>query len=141
MAITNMVSGEPNNALLVKIANIFQVSTDYLLTGKKYKTYNFKNRLIELRKQNNWTKTQVANRLGISIPAYSGYEQGTREPTLEKARKLAEMFNVTLDSLLYDGYLKKIDLKNETSLFYGDRQISKKELDIIKAILSLKSEK
>ena len=55
-----------------------------MLTGKKYKTYNFKNRLIELRKQNNWTKTQVANRLGISIPAYSGYEQGTREPTLEK---------------------------------------------------------
>ncbi|KAA9324459.1 helix-turn-helix domain-containing protein [Lactobacillus jensenii] len=100
--------------------------------------YIFKTRLAELRKQNNWTKTQVAKRLGISLPAYSGYEQGTREPTLENARKLAEMFNVTLDYLLYDKEkeTKTIDLKKADVLSYDGKPISDEELEIIKAILN-----
>ncbi len=60
----------------------------------------FQDRLLELRKQYNFTQVDMAKMLGITQPAYIRYEDGTAEPTQENLVKLAEIFDVSVDYLL-----------------------------------------
>ena len=60
----------------------------------------FQERLIELRKLNNLTQRQLAERLNISQPSYIRYENGTSEPTLENLVIIADCFDVSVDYLL-----------------------------------------
>lgn len=60
----------------------------------------FQQRLLEQRKLNNMTQTQVANYLGISQPSYIRYENGGSEPSFENLVKIADLFDVTTDYLL-----------------------------------------
>jgi transcriptional regulator with XRE-family HTH domain len=57
-------------------------------------------RLTKLRNQHGFTQQRVADSLGISRGAYANYEIGTREPDAENLKKLAELYNVTVDYLL-----------------------------------------
>lgn len=59
----------------------------------------FQKTLLELRKLNNLTQKQVANKLGISQPSYIRYENGKAEPSLENLVKLADLFDVSIDYL------------------------------------------
>lgn len=56
-------------------------------------------RLRMERARTNETQKQVAERTGISAPALCHYEQGTRTPTMQTLRKLAEAYGVSLDYL------------------------------------------
>ena len=49
---------------------------------------------------NNMTQRELAKRLGISPSAVGMYEQNRREPDLDTLKKIADLFDVTLDSLL-----------------------------------------
>lgn len=60
----------------------------------------FKERLLEQRKLNKLTQTDVARHLGISQPSYIRYEQGRAEPSYENLVKLADLFDVSIDYLL-----------------------------------------
>ena len=60
----------------------------------------FQERLLEQRKLNSMTQTQVANFLGISQPSYIRYENGGSEPSFENLVKIADLFDVTIDYLL-----------------------------------------
>lgn len=60
----------------------------------------FQKRLIEQRKLNNLTQTQVAEYLNVKQPSYIRYENGTSEPSFENLVKLADLFDVTTDYLL-----------------------------------------
>ncbi|MCJ7967703.1 MAG: helix-turn-helix domain-containing protein [Lactococcus lactis] len=44
----------------------------------------FAERLKELRKQNKLTQQDIANKLDVSRVAYTNWENGKREPNLEK---------------------------------------------------------
>ena len=68
----------------------------------------FNERLKELRKQSNLLQKNVADFLGVSVITNSQYEQGTREPNIEKLLKLAAFFNVSLDDLLCFDDFKKV---------------------------------
>lgn len=57
-------------------------------------------RLRELRDEADATQQDVANYLGITRPAYTGYETGLRQPDLGTLTRLADYFNVTTDYLL-----------------------------------------
>lgn len=57
-------------------------------------------RIAELRKKNKKTQQDIANLLGITRPAYTAYERGTRSPDYESLQKLAEFYDVTTDYLL-----------------------------------------
>lgn len=57
-------------------------------------------RLAQLRKQYKKTQQDVAAYLGITRPAYTNYESGTREPDNETLQKLADYFDVNTDYLL-----------------------------------------
>lgn len=43
---------------------------------------------------------EVAKEIGISLSAYSNYEQGIREPSYDILKKICDYFEVTADYLL-----------------------------------------
>lgn len=60
-------------------------------------------RLKEVRLLNKMTQQNVADKIGCSLKVYSNYERGEREPSIETLKKIATLFNVSIDYLVgYD---------------------------------------
>ncbi len=57
-------------------------------------------KIVSLRKQNNMTQMELADRMGISFQAVSNWERGNSMPDISKLPELAEIFGVSLDELL-----------------------------------------
>jgi len=57
-------------------------------------------RLIYLRKNKKKTQEDLSNMIGVTRPAYTAYERGTRTPDYETLKFLASYYNVTTDYLL-----------------------------------------
>lgn len=57
-------------------------------------------KLRELRREQNWTQSQVAQRTGGTASVVSAYENGIRQPSYEVLIKLARLYNVSSDHLL-----------------------------------------
>jgi len=55
-----------------------------------------------LRHQHSWSQEDVANRLGISIPAFSKIETGITDVNLSRIEQIAKIFEVTPVTLLSD---------------------------------------
>lgn len=51
-------------------------------------------KLLSLRLNKNWTQDYVAEQLGLSQPAYSKLEQGQVKLTVDRAGKLAELYEI-----------------------------------------------
>lgn len=60
---------------------------------------NISDKLRMLREKTGYSQNDVAKLLGISRTAYVKYETGDSQPT-RKLKKLAEIFNVSVDFLL-----------------------------------------
>ena len=67
----------------------------------------FNERLRQLRQNSTLKRIEVAEKIGVSPITLRQYEQGTREPNLEKLLKLAVLFDVSLDDLLCLNDFKK----------------------------------
>ena len=61
---------------------------------------NFGERLKALRKGNNLTQQQLADRLGVAKSVVSYYESGDRFPSYDVLIGIARTFHVTTDFLL-----------------------------------------
>jgi len=59
----------------------------------------FKDNLITLRKIRQLTQEDVADKIGVTRQSVAKWESGETMPDLEKCRRLAEFFGVTLDDL------------------------------------------
>ena len=59
----------------------------------------FGNRIIELRKEQGITQSELAKKIGISRSALSLYEIEKREPDIDTLNRLASYFNVWVDYL------------------------------------------
>ncbi|MGN9019193.1 helix-turn-helix domain-containing protein [Lachnospiraceae bacterium HCP1S3_C3] len=63
----------------------------------------FKDNLIDLRKMNDMSQEELAEKLQISRQTVSKYETGESVPDIDKCKQIAEIFNVALDDLVnYD---------------------------------------
>jgi len=62
----------------------------------------FKNTFVRLRKQHSWTQQQVAEQVGLSVGQIKKYEKGTSAPTLHILGKIALMFGVSTDDLVFE---------------------------------------
>ena len=60
----------------------------------------FSSRLKQLRIGKGETQDSIAEYLGITRSAYSGYERGITVPPYKKAKKLADRFGVNIDYLM-----------------------------------------
>ncbi len=71
-------------------------------------------KIYALRKKNEWSQEQLAERIGVSRQAISKWESGTSTPELEKLIALSECFNISVDELTTDRSLT-IEDKNVQS--------------------------
>ena len=56
--------------------------------------------LKETRKLCNLTQKEVANILSVVESCYANWEQGRTEPNIDMLRRLAVIFNVSIDDLI-----------------------------------------
>lgn len=77
----------------------------------------FSERLKDLRKQAELTQVDVAEKLGISQPAYASWERGVKKPTQENLVKIAQILNVSVDYLVGNSEERTDELDNIELLF------------------------
>lgn len=113
---------QPDFDTLEKIADFFDVSTDYLL-GREDSQINQETsnsptvlgkRLRSLRKEKKLTQQDLASFINVTHVSISGYESGRRSPDTDTLQKLADFFNVTTDYLL-----GRSDIKNPEEITYA----------------------
>ena len=56
--------------------------------------------LIVLRNMYGMSQEEIAGKIGISRQAYAKWESGATVPDIEKCKRLADFYDVTIDSLL-----------------------------------------
>ncbi len=59
-----------------------------------------KDNLVMLRKLNSFSQEQIAEKIGISRQAYAKWESGATIPDIDRVAQLAEVYGVSLDSLM-----------------------------------------
>ena len=59
----------------------------------------FGENIVQLRKIRQMTQEELADRIGVSRQAVGKWESGETEPSLDLAKKVAEVFGVSLDEL------------------------------------------
>lgn len=57
-------------------------------------------KLKELRQEKGVSQKEVASAIGVTLSAYSNYEQGIREPSYEILINICKYYGVTSDYLL-----------------------------------------
>ena len=62
--------------------------------------YEFGNYLYKLRKNAGLSQTELARQLDVSNKAVSKWENGRAKPSIETLRKLADLFSISVDTLL-----------------------------------------
>jgi len=90
------------------------------------------------RARHNMTQEYLASELSISRPTYIQIEQGKRELTVTEAKKLAAIFDMTLDDFLAGRETKhKVTLPGKVAKKQGSMQIriTEKNLEKFKQVL------
>jgi transcriptional regulator with XRE-family HTH domain len=106
---------------------------------------SFASNLVTLRKKHHLTQTVLAEKSGISVMQIKNYERNKSQPTLESIKKLAAVFAVTADALIFnaderenldDGLRQKLsqlqalnDKDRETVLSLIDAYVKKARLE------------
>src|ERR1700761_6551493 len=85
-----------------KHPNLFNcMSTIVMIDNLKKKTNKSVGRNIRtIRHQRSWSQEDVANRLGISIPAFSKIETGVTDINLSRLEQIANIYEVNVIQLL-----------------------------------------
>ena len=73
-------------------------------------------KISRLRKENNYTQEQLAERMGVSRQSVSKWESNIAYPETEKLIQLSEIFGCTLDYLLKEDSLEQ-QTKNQENDF------------------------
>ena len=93
-------------------------------------------RIKYLREKNGFTQKDVATRLGVEPAAISKYELDMREPNIEAIKKLATLFNVSIDYLLGrtpDVFVSEKDREElDISLIKKKYDFNKKKIEKLK---------
>ncbi|MCM1047317.1 MAG: helix-turn-helix domain-containing protein [Clostridiales bacterium] len=74
---------------------------------------NFSEKLVTLRKANNLTQEQLAEKLDVSRQSISKWESGQATPELEKIVAMSAIFDVTTDYLLKSSEIYDLSVKTE----------------------------
>lgn len=59
-----------------------------------------KDNMIALRNVHGYSQEEVAEKVGVSRQAYGKWEKGESIPDIERCQKLAQLYGVTIDSLV-----------------------------------------
>jgi transcriptional regulator with XRE-family HTH domain len=67
-----------------------------------------------LRHEHGWSQEDVANRLGISIPAFSKIETGVTDINLSRLEQIANIFEVSVVNLLSLEYTEQAGVPDQS---------------------------
>ncbi|MFC0517138.1 helix-turn-helix domain-containing protein [Mucilaginibacter angelicae] len=81
-----------------------------------------------LRHQHGWSQEDVANRLGISIPAFSKIETGVTDINLSRLEQIANIFDINVVNLLALD-TEEVDMK-PSSLSVAQKKLIDRESEI-----------
>lgn len=88
-----------------------------ILIGKKFK---------ELRNKYKFTQTELADRVGVTKSTIAAYENDTRLPSYDVLIKMANVFKVSIDSLLL----------NRTEITLDVNGLDVKQIEILEILIS-----
>jgi AbrB family looped-hinge helix DNA binding protein len=67
-----------------------------------------KDNLIMLRNIHGYSQEEIAEKIGISRQAYAKWESGATIPDIEKSKRLADIYGISIDSLVKTETVDKI---------------------------------
>jgi transcriptional regulator with XRE-family HTH domain len=70
---------------------------------------NIGENIISLRKQQNMSQLELADKAEVSRTIIGNYERNTNTPSIEVLIKIAKVFNVSVDFLIGEGELSTFD--------------------------------
>lgn len=73
-----------------------------------------KNRLKELREESGLTQKELAHKLNLSKPTISKYEDGSVDMSTQTLDLCAQLFDCSIDYLLYRTDVRKIESKENS---------------------------
>ncbi|GGH02187.1 hypothetical protein GCM10007352_04260 [Mucilaginibacter phyllosphaerae] len=82
-----------------------------------------------LRHERGWSQEDVANRLGISIPAFSKIETGVTDINLSRLEQIANIFEVSVVNLLSLEYTEEPSTQ-DVSLSIIQKKLVDREVEI-----------
>jgi len=92
------------------------------------KTYPIHSKIKALRNSHNWKQRDLAEKIGTDSRMISLYESGKSIPSAEVVAKIAEVFNVTADYILFQD-TAKIPLKRSTDNEFLEKLYEVDKLD------------
>ena len=60
------------------------------------------NKLKKLRTEGKYRQVDLAKKIGVTRQAFSCYELGTAKPSLDKAKKLADILGCSIEEIFCD---------------------------------------
>jgi len=68
--------------------------------------------IAQLRDSKGWSQSELASKAGVSHVMVGKYERGDATPSLEVAKKIADVLEVSLDYLVGEATSARLDKKN-----------------------------
>jgi len=105
-------------------------------------------RLKKERELRNWSQKYVADKIGITNAVLSNYERDYRDPDTETLRKLAELYEVSVDYLLGRTNVRELSIEEklnralqlrdgEKIYFYDMEGLSDDDIEMLKKQIEL----
>lgn len=95
---------------------------------------NISKRIAEIRKEKDWSQTDLSTKSGVSREMIGKYERGEASPSIEAAKKIADAFEVSLDYLVGEGANASFD-KATVSRLHDVQKLSSEEKAHVYAML------
>ena len=83
-----------------------------------------KDRIKECRELMHLSRTQLAEKTGLTVSAISKFESGERAPNLESLNKLADVLGVSVDYII--GREEELSDKDVKAMFRGMQKMDEK---------------
>ncbi|RKJ51439.1 XRE family transcriptional regulator [Butyricicoccus sp. 1XD8-22] len=122
--------------MLGKLANKLEVTADYLINVESNQIQNtdelvivtFGDKLKQLRVNSNLTQKQLGKLLDLAESTIGMYERNEREPDYKTLLKIADYFDVSLDSLFGRTKYTNIDMLNKLRIIESELKLIKRNL-------------
>jgi transcriptional regulator with XRE-family HTH domain len=96
-------------------------------------------KIVQLRKERNLTQKELASIVGVHFSHMSRYERGISLPSIDVVKKLAQLFHVSADYLLFDDgqAMVRASIADQELLQQFERlsRMSEREKTAVKTIL------
>ena len=85
-----------------------------------------------LRQKKGWTLVQIAEKVQVSVPAFSKIETGPTDINMSRLKQLAEIFGVSILDILYDeGENPQDELMQEATLLRAKIQEKEETVSVL----------